>query len=128
MRKAIQQLLERKSLYLAFGITFAIGYLSLTKLTIGSFGLPASFSDKILHIVAYAVLSFFWFLTIDRKNWAKRYFSVAFVALLLYGVLLEYLQMKLTTYRFGNFLDIVANTTGVVFAAVFCKLVYFRYP
>jgi hypothetical protein len=41
---------------------------------------------------------------------------------------LEYLQMKLTTYRIGEFLDIVANTMGILLTAVFFKLVYFRYP
>lgn len=128
MRKGTKQLLERKVIYLAFGITFAIGYLSLTKLDIGTFGLPVAFSDKILHTVAYAVLSYFWFLTVYKKKWAKHYFSIVFVLLLLYGVLLEYLQMKLTTDRFGDFLDIVANTIGILLTAVFFKLVYFRYP
>jgi glycopeptide antibiotics resistance protein len=48
--------------------------------------------------------------------------------LFLFGVLLEYLQMKLTTYRFGELLDILANTMGISLAAVFFKLFYFRYP
>jgi hypothetical protein len=128
MRKGTKQLLERNVIYLAFGITFAIGYLSLSKLNIRSFGLPVAFSDKILHTLAYVVLSYFWFLTVYKKNWAKHCFSIVFVLLLLYGVLLEYLQMKLTTDRIGEFLDIVANTMGILLTAVFFKLVYFRYP
>jgi VanZ family protein len=128
MRKDIKQLLERNSIYFAFGTTFAIGYLSLAKLPIESFGLPVSISDKLLHVLAYAGLSYFWFLTGYKYNRKKQYFPIAFVLLFLFGVLLEYLQMKLTTYRFGELLDILVNTMVISLAAVFFKLFYFRYP
>jgi VanZ family protein len=124
MPKGTKPLSERKFIYIATTITSVIGYLSLAKLDRNPLGLPVVISDKLLHMGAYTVLSFAWFLTGHKNGWKRRYFSVAFVLLVLYGALLEYLQMKLTIHRVGDLLDIAANTMGVLLAAAVFKWIY----
>lgn len=124
MPKGTKPLSERKFIYLATTITSVIGYLSLAKLDESPLGLPLVISDKTLHMGAYAVLSFSWFLTGHKNNWPKYNFLFVFVLLLLYGVLLEYLQMKLTIHRVGDLLDIAANAMGVLLAAAVFKWIY----
>lgn len=124
MPKGTKPLSERKFIYIATTITFVIGYLSLAKLDENPLGLPVVISDKLLHMGAYAVLSFAWFLTGHKNGWKRHYFSVVIVLLVLYGVLLEYLQMKLTIHRVGDLLDIAANAMGVLLAAAVFKWIY----
>ena len=66
-------------------------------------------SDKVMHFVVYFILSAgFMVLVRQQSNIVK----VA-IGLVLYGVALEFLQ-GLTGYRMMEFLDMVANSSGVV--------------
>ncbi|HBS27776.1 MAG TPA: hypothetical protein DD827_11760 [Gammaproteobacteria bacterium] len=72
-----------------------------------------SLSDKIQHAIAYGVLTS-WFLLIfhGRRAWLK-----VVVCALLLGALIE-LAQSFTDFRFAEWLDMAANTFGVVFGSV----------
>jgi len=117
MQKNIKNLLERSSLFIAIGITLLIAYLSLSKPV--QLNLEITFLDKILHLVAYFTLTVSWLFAL--KDYSNN--KIIFIGLFLYGVLMEFLQGWLTTYREKDILDVIANTVGVLIAMlVFNKL------
>ena len=65
--------------------------------------------DKIAHLLTYAVLGGWFSLLADRAS--RRCWSVA--GLVAFGIAMEGLQ-SLTGYRFAEWADVVANTTGVL--------------
>ena len=117
MQKNIKNLLERSSLFIAIGITVLIAYLSLSRPV--QLNLEITFLDKILHLVAYFTLTVSWLFAL--KDYSNN--KIIFISLFLYGVLMEFLQGWLTTYREKDILDVIANTVGVLIAMlVFNKL------
>jgi VanZ family protein len=65
-------------------------------------------SDKLYHVVTYSWLMF-WFAQLYRKGqhpWLG-------LGLIGFGIVVEALQ-SLTSYRSAEFLDVIANTTGVL--------------
>ena len=108
MLKHIKQLLQDKFFVVAIIVTIILAILSLMNLR----KLPISFTflDKIEHTLAYLIVSFLWLLAL-RKKGIK--FTVS-ICVVLYGVLLEMLQLILTDYRLFEFMDIIANTIGVM--------------
>ena len=68
-------------------------------------------SDKVLHIMGYAVLMG-WFVQVFEGRRSHFWLALGFIAL---GVSLELLQ-GMTRYRSFEYLDMLANTTGVVIA------------
>ena len=111
MLKLIKTLLKDNIFYLAILITIAIGYLSLIKVP----KYQPSFSniDKVEHIFAYFTLAICWLFSFYHKP-NKKYFIV--IACIIYGIIIEILQSNLTIYRTGDYLDVLANSFGVVLA------------
>ena len=116
------RLLKGKLLFLipALVYTGIILYLSLINLAdtpVSSLGM----SDKLMHSGAYFGLGLLWMLfgifSFPEKNLLRRvvFISVAAVA---FGIFIEVLQDKLTTYRQLDLYDVLANTIGVLAAAV----------
>ena len=106
--------LKKAIFTLAVCYTIALAVVSLISLQ----GLPStgiSNFDKIAHFGAYAVLFSVWYLAFQPLNIKK--FSYLLLACVLYGIILEAFQGKFTTERVSDFLDIVANTVGVLSAA-----------
>ncbi len=105
-------------------IVFAIAVFLTIAILIGSLlpaqqiPVPHSISDKIIHGSAYAVLTFFWLLA---KPISKTgiVFGVFFL-----GALIELLQGTLTNNRHSEWLDVVANTIGIIVAFVAFKLFF----
>ena len=64
--------------------------------------------DKWLHGFTFVVLSV-WFSGLVEK---RRYWLVA-LGLMLFGLLVEFCQLQVT-YRMADWLDIVANTLGII--------------
>ena len=64
-------------------------------------------TDKILHLVAYAVLMFWWAQLVIRKRWKLA------VAVVVFGGVIELLQ-GLTPDRQPELLDALANIGGVL--------------
>lgn len=69
---------------------------------------PFSASDKLLHVIAYAV-AMFWFGLCFRRD---RLYIIG-VILILLGIAIEFIQGQ-TGYREMSLYDIFANITGVV--------------
>lgn len=80
-------------------------YFSLTRSPPGIEALP---NDKVGHLIAYLVLTF-WFVQIYR-GWPRIAYAAGFVLL---GIALEVIQGQ-TTYRTFEIYDVIANTLGVV--------------
>ncbi|MGY6649237.1 VanZ family protein [Wenyingzhuangia sp. IMCC45574] len=122
MLKRIKNLLERSSLILAIGFSVLIMVLSLAKISyvpnIGEF----ENSDKVKHLIAYTVLSFFWLLSCQLGKINIKFLNLILI-IIIYGVIIEVLQSSLTTYRTGDLLDVLANSTGVILGYLILKLV-----
>jgi len=101
--------LKDKLFIIAIGITISIAYLCLMKMPkegISSLGNI----DKLYHITAYFSLSIFWLFSFYKKVNLK-YIIISIC--IIYGIIIEVLQATVTTYRSGDFKDILANTLGV---------------
>ena len=105
-------MLKKYSWVVAAGYTIFLGIFSLINLS----ELPSidvDDSDKILHVIAYALLMLTWYLTFHKNSSLKMILKIA-IACILYGTILEVIQGKLTTQRTADLLDIVANCVGVI--------------
>ena len=112
MLKHIKTLLKDNIFFISIIVTISIAYLSLIK--VPDYSLKLSHSDKIQHIIAYFTLTICWlFSFFKRKSNIK---CVIVFACIFYGIILEALQVKLTSYRTGDYLDVLANTFGVLLA------------
>lgn len=111
MLKHIKHLLAHSSLYIAIAITMVIAYLSLAN--IGSASINFTHFDKIKHFIAYFALTFFWLLACKENKKLK---LLVIVLCVFYGIVIEVLQVTLTSYRYAEYLDILANSTGTVVA------------
>ncbi|MGY5355215.1 VanZ family protein [Wenyingzhuangia sp. IMCC45467] len=80
-----------------------------------------SYTDKFEHVLAYAVISFFWMLSCKLGK-----INLSFLSLLLiiigYGIIIEILQMSITSHRTGDLLDVMANSIGVILGYIFLKI------
>ena len=89
-------------------------------------GLKIHMSDKLAHFIAYFILMVVWFSFLffsERLNKSlKQSLWIAAVVCFLYGILMEVLQALLTTYRSSEWYDVIANTTGTVFAVLIIVL------
>ena len=75
-------------------------------------------SDKLIHFVFYAVFSFFLFLFSHNVNFGldtliKKWTFVFSIGTLL-GFIIEWIQYVLIPSRSGEWLDILANTLGLI--------------
>lgn len=109
----IKNLLKGSSLFLAIAVTIIIALLSLMK--IGKIPIDFTYTDKVGHCIAYAVLSFFWMLAIGK---VQRAILIIIVLCILYGIILEVFQ-GMTNYRTFDFVDMGANTIGVLIGFLF---------
>lgn len=120
MLQRIKNLLERNSLLLAISFSLLVLVLSLINMEkIPNF--KVSYADKIEHVLAYTVISFFWTLSQKLKKININIF-VLLLCIVCYGIIIELLQMSITTNRTGDLLDVLANTTGVFLGLIFLKI------
>jgi len=83
----------------------AVVYFSLARLDVD---IQAEGGDKVAHVVAYALLTF-WFMQIYITLWPRVAIAAGLVAL---GIMLEFLQ-GYTGYRNFDYVDMISNTIGV---------------
>jgi len=102
-----------KTIAIAILITISIAILSLIK--IGHQPIQINNLDKYEHVIAYFVLSFFWLLAFRTAKINK---LIIVFCCFFYGIIIEALQVTVTSYRTGDILDIVANTTGILIAYI----------
>ena len=111
MLKRIKDLFHKKALYIAAFITIFIAFLSLIKL--GPEPIAAiTFSDKFYHGIAYFCLAF------SKKENFNYLVKYLILGCFIYGIVIEVLQTTITSYRTASYLDIVANSVGILIAVL----------
>jgi len=109
-----------KNFWLFLVWLFVILYLSFTPLT--NWPQPTLFQklyiDKVVHIFMYAALSFLllrgFFLQQKKQHLRYALIVTSLIICAGLGVAVEFLQPVLTMYRRFEWMDMVANATGVV--------------
>ena len=114
MQKLIKSLLKDKSIYIAILVTISIAFLSLMNLS-GKVIISLSNIDKVYHAIAYFGLTISWLFAFISKG-RKKTIVISCIA---FGMLMEFLQSNLTTYRSFEYLDMIANTVGVLIGLLF---------
>ncbi|MGK0457678.1 MAG: VanZ family protein [Polaribacter sp.] len=109
MPQRMKNLLKNKILIIAIFVTVCILYLSLIKMP--EYNVAIRHLDKLQHCFAYLVLTFFWLFAFYKK---ERKHLIIFCCIL-FGILIEVLQYTITNYRTGDYLDVLANSSGVLF-------------
>ena len=100
------------ALYIAIFITIAIAFLSFVKIQKES--MPAMWmSDKISHVIAYFFLMFFWLYSFVKKKHFQILVKYLISGCFIYGMIIEYFQSVITSYRTTSYLDLLANSVGI---------------
>ena len=84
--------------------------------------IPVKNGDKIGHAIAYCGFTIIWFAWCFfseklAKSWSQGLLYGAIFAFV-WGLLMELAQGMLTDYRMPEYLDVMANTTGIVLAGL----------
>ncbi len=116
----IKNLLERSCLFIAIVSTLVVAVLSLMSME-GVPNLTYPYTDKFEHSFAYAFLSFFWLLSCQIRK-IKTTFLILILCLVLFGVIIEVLQSNMSNHRTGDFLDVIANTIGILIGYFVLKI------
>ena len=117
MLKHIKSLLEDNAIYIAVFFTISITIGSLVKsdfIVVKSI----SVSDKIYHLIAYFLLMLSWLYVFCKKETFQKNVKYVILGCIIFGIIIEILQGIITSYRTASYLDIVANTIGVLLAVV----------
>ncbi len=113
-KRATQETLAKERMLRLSNLWQTIGYLIILSIIVLSLipnpeeVTPFSASDKVLHVIAYAV-SMFWFGLCFRRG---RLYVIGIILLVL-GIVIEIVQGQ-TGYREMSLYDIFANITGIV--------------
>ena len=119
MLKRIKILLLDNFIFIAITFTITIVGLSLFKLPSTDIGVKNV--DKIYHLIAYFSLAFAWLVSFYQQKSKKMLIVLACVV---FGIIIEVLQSALTNYRTGDYLDVFANTLGVLLALLFFNAIF----
>jgi len=117
MLKPIKSLLENNAIYIAVFITISILFGSLVKsefIVVESI----SVSDKMYHLIAYFLLMLSWLYAFFKKEKFQEHVKYIILGCFIFGIIIEILQGIITSYRTASYLDILANTIGVLLAVV----------
>jgi VanZ family protein len=116
MLKHIKALLEDNALFIAIFFTISITIGSLVKSDVIAIEI-VSISDKTIHFIAYFFLMLSWLYVFFKKKSFSKNVKFIFIGCIVFGIIIEILQGVTTTYRTLSFLDVAANTVGVLFAS-----------
>ena len=77
-------------------------------------------SDKLIHIIAYAILSISWFLSFTSKNPRTSFLTGILIGcfIFVYGIVIEVFQSIMTSYRQADWYDLFANFVGILIAFI----------
>ena len=117
MLKPINSLLENNAIYIAVFFTICILFGSLVKsefIVVESI----SVSDKTYHLIAYFLLMLSWLYAFFKREKFEENVKYIILGCFIFGIIIEILQGVITSYRTASYLDIVANTIGVLLAVV----------
>ena len=116
MLKHIIVLLEDNAILIAIFFTISITIGSLVKSDVIAVEI-VSISDKTIHFIAYFFLMLSWLYVFFKKKSFSKNVKFIFIGCIVFGIIIEILQGVTTTYRTLSFLDVAANTLGVLFAS-----------
>ena len=116
MLKHIKVLLEDNAIFIAVFFTISITIGSLVKSDLIAIEI-VSISDKTIHFIAYFFLMLSWLYVFFKKKSFSKNVKFIFIGCIVFGIIIEILQGVTTTYRTLSFLDVAANTLGVLFAS-----------
>ncbi|WP_394368533.1 VanZ family protein [Aegicerativicinus sediminis] len=107
---------------------FLIGYLGfITIFSLGNFGivkpLGSEYDDKLNHIAAHAILVSLAYLTLFGRKF-KSPLLLSFFFSIGYGIIIEVLQLILSSGRTFDFRDIIANIIGALLSVLFIKVLF----
>ncbi|MDP5106531.1 MAG: VanZ family protein [Polaribacter sp.] len=75
--------------------------------------------DKVYHTIAYFTLGVTWLFSYYKKP-EKKYLIV--ICCIIFGIIIEVIQSKLTSYRSGDYLDVIANSFAIFLALLIFNL------
>jgi len=75
--------------------------------------------DKTIHFIFYSVLTFLWYLALQKKYKNKALKYIIALAVIIYGIIIEVLQGALTQNREMDFYDVMANSGGALLVLIF---------
>ena len=116
MLKHIKALLEDNAIFIAIFFTISITIGSLVKSDVIVIEI-VSISDKTIHFIAYFFLMLSWLYVFFKKKSFSKNVKFIFIGCIVFGIIIEIIQGVTTTYRTLSFLDVAANTLGVLFAS-----------
>lgn len=84
--------------------------------------------DKVVHFIFYTTSSFLWSWALLNKNASAYKLNLTLIVfgLILFGLIVEFLQDILPTQRSFEWLDVLCNTLGVLFGTTF-YLIYTKF-
>ncbi len=73
-------------------------------------------SDKVYHTTIYALMVLLWSFYFSLKHKLKNKLQKLWLvfAIIMFGIIIEVLQLLLTDYRSFDWWDVIANITGVI--------------
>lgn len=84
--------------------------------------------DKAVHFTFYFVAALLGAFALRERTRGKisllRTLGLVFLSVVIYGIIIEVLQSSITEDRNGDFLDVVANTTGALMGTAGIKMLY----
>jgi VanZ family protein len=117
MLKRIKNLFHKIAVYIAVFITAFIAFLSLIKVEPNAL-MPITSSDKVYHGIAYFCLTLSWLYSFSKKESFDHLVKYLILGCFIYGIVIEVLQTTITSYRTASYLDIVANSVGILIAVL----------
>lgn len=102
-------------LLIAVSYTIILGIVSVIKVTVPNLGTDNE--DKILHFLAYGLLTLLWYYTL-LKTFKNNTLIIVVITAVIYGIIIEVLQGTLTTFRDPSITDIFANTFGIIVMSI----------
>jgi len=115
MLRLIKTLLKDNIFLIAITITLLIAYLSLMRMPKFDLDFNPRNIDKVYHSLAYFALCIAWLFSFVKKHQYK--YLIVFLCII-YGIVIEFLQSILTSYRTGDIIDVLANSFGILLALI----------
>ena len=82
--------------------------------------------DKIVHLGAYTIFAFSWFITIRPERRNLKMHLVLILGTNLYGIIIEIFQGVISTHRKADLTDILANFVGIMLAFILFYFIYHK--
>lgn len=130
MQQLIKSLLEHKKLLFIAAICYTATLLYLSLGNISNIPRPKfQLADKVWHCIAYFGLASLWglaFFAVKKYTLTKTIITIC-IAAIVFGIIVEFLQGSLTSYRTFDFFDALANTLGVIVAVPILLFINHKY-